>query len=248
MTRETQPSFAVIVPAYNEEQGIQACVRAIDATLALLPNRTQLIVVDDGSADATAKRVESCLSAFPRLMLIRHSANQGYGAALRSGVKGAAEGGFDYVVFMDSDLTNDPKYLGDFADAMSQRADVVKATRRSAGGGYQGVPLRRILPATIGNAVARPLFGLPLRDSTNGYRAVRTDLLVGLDLKENGFAAIMEELYKLRRVACRYIEVPVILTGRSADLRPSMFDYRPRSLWRYMRYPLLAAVDRLLGR
>lgn len=248
MTSETFPSFTVVVPAFNEESGIQACVRAIDAALNGLPNRTQLIVVDDGSGDATVERVEALVSAHPRLTLLRHEENRGYGAALRTGVRGAADGGFDYVVFMDSDLTNDPKYLGDFARGMSQGADVIKATRRSGGGGYRGVPMRRILPAAIGNAVARPLFGLPLRDSTNGYRAVRTDLLLAVDLKENGFAAIMEELYRLRPLASRYVEVPVILTSRSGDLRPSMFDYRPRALWRYLRYPLLAAAERLRGR
>jgi hypothetical protein len=77
---------------------------------------------------------------------------------------------------------------------------------------------------------------------------VRTDLLVAIDLEENGFAAIMEELYRLRPLARRYLEVPVVLTSRSGDLRPSMFDYRPHALWRYLRYPLLAAVERLRGR
>src|SRR5262249_52381894 len=109
------PSFAVVVPAYNEEPGIEACVRAIDARLETLPNQTVLIVVDDGSSDATASRVEALQRDHPRLVLVRHGQNRGYGAALRTGVRAAAERGLDYVLFMDSDLTNDPKYLCDFA-------------------------------------------------------------------------------------------------------------------------------------
>jgi dolichol-phosphate mannosyltransferase len=246
MTDPTLPSFAVVVPAYNEEPGIDACVEAVDAELEGLPNRTALIVVDDGSGDATAARVEVLERVHPRLVLVRHPQNRGYGAALRTGVRTAAERGFDYVVFMDSDLTNDPRHLPEFARRIAEGFDIVKATRRS-GGGYEGVPMRRILPAAVGNAVAKVLFGLPLHDSTNGYRAVRTELLTAVELRENGFAVIMEELHRLRPLAHSYAEVPIILTSRAGHLRRSAFSYRPRALWRYLKYPLLTARERLRG-
>jgi dolichol-phosphate mannosyltransferase len=240
----TLPSFAVVVPAYNEENGIVDCVTAIAAVLSTLENRTALIVVDDGSSDATVARIEQDVSESSHFVVVRHEVNRGYGAALRSGTTQAREHGFDYVVFMDSDLTNDPSYLPLFAEAMNRRPDVIKATRRSGGGGYRGVPIRRIIPATVGNLVARILFGLPLHDSTNGYRAVRTSLLDAIDLVEDGFAIIMEEIYRLRPFAQSYAEVPVVLTARKDDLRPSAFEYSAETLWRYLRYPLLAAVDR----
>jgi hypothetical protein len=144
-------------------------------------------------------------------------------------------------------LTNDPRYLSDFAAQMGAGVDVIKATRYSAGGGAEGVPLNRVLPSVVGNRLARVLYGLPITDPTNGFRAVRTDLLGGVDLRENGFAVIMEELYRLRTVARTYAEVPIVLTSRAEHLRGTAFDYGPRALWSYLRYPLLAARDRLLA-
>jgi dolichol-phosphate mannosyltransferase len=244
MPAQPLPSFAVVVPAYNEERGIEECVAAIERALAELPNETALIVVDDGSADSTVEILERLES----LTLVRQEVNQGYGAALRTGAARAAELGFDYVLFMDSDLTNDPRYLRDFASQMQEGVDVIKATRYSGGGGTSGVPLSRVVPSRVGNAVARALCGLPLHDLTNGFRAVRTPLLAELDLKENGFAVIMEELYAVAPRTRGYAEVPIVLTNRAGHLRPTAFDYRPAALWRYLRYPLLAFRRRLAPR
>jgi dolichol-phosphate mannosyltransferase len=247
MTTPAPPSFAVVVPAFNEESGIVACVAAICNILGQLPNRAGLIVVDDGSSDETVARVRAVAAEHPDLTLVEHPVNRGYGAALQTGALEAARGGFEYVLFMDSDLTNDPASVPAFAAEMARGVDVIKATRRARGGGYRGVPLARIVPAAVGNRLAGVLFGLPLTDSTNGFRAIRTELLTSLEITERGFAVIMEELRLLRPVARTYAEVPVILTSRSGELRASAFSYSPSALWRYLRYPLLAAVDRLRG-
>src|SRR6266849_5628966 len=219
------PSFAVVVPAFNEEGGIEASVLAIDQALAELPNDTILIVVDDGSVDGTVRKLEELAERMPKLVVIFREANGGYGAALRTGTVAAASSARDYVLFMDSDLTNDPAYISVFAEHMSEGADVIKATRYAGGGGVHGVPMRRRLPSLAGNLLARKLFGLPLSDCTNGFRAVRTDLLSSVELGEPAFAVIMEELYRLRPIARTYAEVPNVLTTRAVHLRPTAFDY-----------------------
>lgn len=242
MTNASLPSFAVVIPAYNEEAGIAACVTAVDAALSRLPNRTALIVVDDGSSDLTGGRLDGLDPAHPRLVVERHPANRGYGAALKTGTNAAASAGFEYVVFMDSDLTNDPRYLSAFAERMADGADVIKASRYVLGAGVSGVPRWKVTVSVLGNWVARLLFRLPVRDCTNGFRAVRTNLLTAIELEENGFAVIMEELYLLRSLASSYAEVPITLTARSGVLRPSSFSFGPRALWRYLKYPLLAVM------
>src|SRR5205085_2003629 len=83
---------------------------------------------------------------------------------LRTGTRAAAERGLDYVVFMDSDLTNDPRYLQAFAARMAEGVDVIKASRYVAGGGAVGVPTWRRALSVLGNAVARLLFRLPVTD------------------------------------------------------------------------------------
>src|SRR5207302_8879896 len=116
--------------------------------------------------------------------MVTHPANRGYGAALRTGVEAAKEERFDYVLFMDSDLTNSPADVPRFVAAMERGADVVKATRYSGGGGVRGVPFARWIVSAVGNRAARVLFGVPIHDCTNGFRAVMVSLLRRIATRE----------------------------------------------------------------
>lgn len=236
------PSFAVVIPMFNEEAGAEACVRRVCAELLKLPHRTRLIVVNDGSRDHTGEILSRLAASEPRLLPIAHAGNRGYGAALHTGAARACQEGLDYVLFMDSDLTNDPADIPRFAAAMERGYEVIKATRYSQGGSVAGVPAYRVWISRVGNAVARLLFRLPVRDCTNGFRAIRTALLMRMDLKENRFPVILEELYWSKYLARTYGEVPVTLTNRSAGQRPTSFAYRPTVFWSYLRYPLQACI------
>jgi dolichol-phosphate mannosyltransferase len=242
------PSFTVVIPALNEEAGIENCVRVVDLALGQLGNQARIVVIDDGSSDSTPEKLAALERELPRLAVVTHPVNLGYGAALRSGVVRATEQATEYVVFMDSDLTNDPGYLRAFADRMAEGYDVIKASRYAPGGGVDGVPSWWTALSRLGNLVARLLFHLPVRDCTNGFRAVRTQLIASVELREDGFAVIMEELYRLRPLAARYAEVPIVLTARSAELRVSSFSFGPRAMASYLKYPLLSARDRLRHR
>src|SRR5205814_1780830 len=84
------PSFGVVIPAYQEADGVGACVRAVDAVLRELPNDARLIVVDDGSTDGTGEVLAKAAVDAPTLVLAAHASNRGYGAALQTGVAQAA--------------------------------------------------------------------------------------------------------------------------------------------------------------
>jgi glycosyltransferase involved in cell wall biosynthesis len=225
---------------FNEERGASRCIREIARTLASMPHRTSLIVVDDGSSDATAAILREEARAVSGLDVVTHEANRGYGAALVTGSARAAAEAFDYVLFMDSDLTNDTADIPRLAAVMSNAIDVIKATRYSRGGAIRGVPLYRVAISAAGNRLARVLFRLPIHDCTNGFRAVRSRLLREMTLTERGFAVIMEELYWCRFLTRSFDEVPVVLTNRTGDQRPTSFAYRPSVFWRYLKYPLRA--------
>jgi len=231
------PTFAVVVPMYNERPGAERCVREICEVLSTLPNRASLIVVDDGSSDGTGTVLQAVRAQCPALDLVRHPRNRGYGAALVTGAARAAALNLDYTLFMDSDLTNNPQDIPRFVEKMREGADVIKATRYSGAGRMIGVPLQRAVVSRVGNVLARWLYGLPLRDCTNGFRAVRTSLLTRMDLRERGFPVIMEELYWCRFLATSFAEVPVTLTNAG---RASSFRYRPSVFVAYLRYPLRA--------
>jgi dolichol-phosphate mannosyltransferase len=232
--------FCVVIPMYNEEKGAEQCVRRVCSVLATIPCRNKLVVVNDGSKDRTADTLERLALEFPALIVVQHMKNSGYGSALRTGASSADAGGFDYVLFMDSDLTNDPQDLPKFVSKMRQGYDVIKGTRYSCGGNVIGVPFLKVLISAVGNRIARILFGLPIHDCTNGFRAIRTRLIMRMHLKENRFPIIMEELYWSKFLATTFAEVPVTLTTRDQELRHTSFVYRPRIFYDYLRYPVRA--------
>jgi glycosyltransferase involved in cell wall biosynthesis len=231
-------SFSVIVPMYNEETGAETCVRRICEVLSRVSFRSKLIAVNDGSRDETAK-ILNCLSTdLPNLTVIHHDTNRGYGAALRTGIGYAVQGGFDYTLFMDSDLTNDPADIPRFVEKMKDGYDVIKATRYSDGGEVKGVPAYRVIISRLGNWIASRLYGLPITDCTNGFRAIRTSLLSRMELAEKKFPIIMEELYYSSFFATTFVQIPVRLTNRQAEQRRTSFVYRPRVFYDYIKYPL----------
>lgn len=224
---------AIIVPMYNEEAGAKNCLETILSYLPQLPGETSVVVVNDGSRDATQKIV----SSFP-VTLLNHGVNKGYGAALRTGIHHAIENNFDYALFVDSDLTNHPKYFKLFYEKMYAEYDYIKATRYADGGGMEGVSRKRQLVSRWGNRVARVLFRLPLTDPTNGFRAVARNVLEKLALTEDRFPVILEELCQAKRVAHSFAEVPYILTARTETQRITSFAYDLTTVGRYLYYAI----------
>jgi len=233
--------FAVVVPMFNEEPGAENCVTQICGVLSALPGaESTLITVNDGSRDRTGEILDRLAPRFPNLRVVHHPANQGYGAALRTGIDKAAEEHFDYALFMDSDLTNDPADIPKFVAQMEQGIDVIKASRFIPGGSMDGVPWQRSIFSRTGNFVASSLFRLGIRDCTNGFRAVKVPILKQMNLQERGFPIIVEELYQSKSLARTYREVPVVLTSRTDDQRPTSFSYKPETFRKYLGFALKA--------
>lgn len=231
-------SFAVVIPMFNEESQAEACVRAVCAELDRIEQDSALIVVNDGSGDNTAAILEGLRGDLARLVVVEHEINQGYGAGLRTGMRTAIERGFDYALFMDSDLTNDPADISKFVAKMEEGIDVIKASRYSDGGGTKGVPFKRWIISRVGNFIAKVLCRLPLSDLTNGFRAVKTDVLAQCELAENNFAIIMEELWWCKYKAKTFCHVGVVLTSRAPGQRQTSFAYTPGIFRDYLKYPL----------
>ena len=228
---------------YNEEANAERCVRTLTQELSRMPYRTGLIVVDDGSTDGTPTILKRLEAEVPSLTVVTHDFNLGYGGATRTGIAYAKLGAYDYILFMDSDLTNDPKYIAAFAMRMLEGVEVIKASRYVTGGGMVGVPRYRVVISVAGNAVARRLMGVPVADCTNGFRAMKVEVASRMPLRENGFAVIMEELYYCKYLARTFAEIPHILTCRGEG-SGSKFSYRPRMFWAYFKYALRAFLLR----
>jgi dolichol-phosphate mannosyltransferase len=233
-------SLAVIIPAFNEEAGLERCILEVMTALNSLTIRASFIMVNDGSTDKTNAIIQANERKYPKFLGISHLKNQGYGAALRSGIKTAEEKGLTWCLFMDSDLTNDPKHIQDFVQNMSPKIDCVRASRYIQNGQVVGVPISRRWISRIGNLVASTLFGLKIKDCTNGFRMVRTELLKSIPYQETGFTIIVEELYYLKKLQAKIKEIPYTLTSR-VDTKTHFYYTAPVFL-KYLKYAVKAAI------
>jgi dolichol-phosphate mannosyltransferase len=227
---------------YNEEAGAEKCVRAVSNALASLTCSCGLIVVDDGSSDSTGMILNRLKEASVELVVLHHERNGGYGAGLKTGAQEARKRGFEYVLFMDSDLTNPPKDISKFVPAMEKGVDVIKGSRFLEGGRMVGVPLTRRIMTRSARMVSAALFRIGVNDCTNGFRAIKSVIFTDMPLKERGFPIIMEELYWAKRLGCTFANVPTTLYGRSADQRPTLFAYNYSTLAAYLKNALKAAL------
>jgi dolichol-phosphate mannosyltransferase len=238
------PSLGVVVPVYNEQATIERGLRAIVDVARRYEGEALAIAVDDGSSDGSLAILERLGTELDLLGVSRHEANQGYGAALRTGARRARQLELDYVAFIDSDLTNPPEDLLVIGRLAAEGHRYIKASRFAAGGSMAGVPLRRRSVSRAGNLVGAALFGAGIRDVTNGFRVVRLADYALWPLREPGFAAIVEELYWARRDGLEVVEFPTVLTARGEDQRGSAFPYSAGLIRSYLRYPLRARLKR----
>ena len=236
----------IIIPVYNEQTIIGRNIETVMMYAMKLPSELTVLIVNDGSKDATAQILEGLLKLYEGkgLRVVTHPENRGYGAALRTGIGFAVENHYDYALFMDCDLTNHPRYLSDFYGKMISGWDYIKATRYLKGGAVEGVPWSRRIVSIMGNSVARLLYGLPLTDLTNGFRAVKVDILKQMTLTETGFPIIMEELHQAKYLTKSFCEVPYVLTSRNGEEGKTHFTYDMKTCLQYLKYAAWSFVKK----
>lgn len=226
---------------YNEEKGAEKCVDTFMKVFSKMKSTVGFIVVDAASTDKTNDVLRHKKKIYKnRLVVVNLKKNTGYGGALRAGTKESERLGYKYVLFMDSDLTNNPKDISRFVAKASDKVDCVKATRYSNGGSMLGVPLYRQAISILANNFARLCFRVSVTDCTNGFRMVRISSLNDIQLKEEGFSVIVEELYELKKKGATFDNVPVILTSRK-DTK-THFSYSLSTLLKYTKYTIKAAL------
>jgi dolichol-phosphate mannosyltransferase len=239
-------NLAVIIPMYNEERNAEKCVISVCKVLIEKLPDSVLFIVNDGSKDKTEEILLTLAEKEMPFRLVSYAVNKGFGGAIHAGMIAAHNAGYEYGLVMDSDLTNDPNLIPNFAEIVSTgNYDLVKASRYVTGGGMKGVPAYRMAFTIVGNFIASKLFGMGVKDCTNGFHAVRLSLLVNEVFHERGFPFLLEEMYVLMRKKAKTAEMPYILTARKAEEGQSKFTYRPKLIWTYLSYALKAALFRL---
>lgn len=196
-----------MLPAFNEDANIRDAVqRATDAAERFCVER-QVIVVDDGSTDRTAEVVRSMMSTDPRITLVSHEHNLGYGEALRSGFRAAQ---MDLVFLTDADNQFDLEEIKTFLDAI-QDADVVAGYRINR----QDGTVRRLFGAGW-NFLVRAIFSVPVRDIDCAFKLFRREVFDEIDLESVGAMLSTELMVKLGRSGARVVERGVTHFPRTA--------------------------------
>jgi glycosyltransferase involved in cell wall biosynthesis len=202
--------IAFLVPAYNEAATIRGVLEAIDA----LGLDRQIVVVDDGSTDATAQIVRDYATTSPAIVLLQQP-NQGKGAALRAGIP-HLDG--DIAVIQDADMEYDPAEVPHLVDPILQGvADVVYGSRLSGGRAQRAYMFWHLMGNKFLSMLTGVLFNTTLSDMETGYKAFRLEILKALPLTESQFGIEPEITGWICRRKLRIYEVPISYYGRTYD-------------------------------
>lgn len=232
--RDQRPTITFILPAYNEQENIAEAIRGFVKVAERVAGDYELLVVDDGSRDRTAEIGLIEARSNPRIRVLSHGRNRGYGEALRTGFLSAR---MDLVFFSDADNQFDPEEL-DLLLPWIEHVDVVAGYRINR----QDPPMRRFMAAGW-NALVRVLFYVPVRDIDCAFKLFRRSVLENVDLESVGAMVSTELMVKLGRSGASVIEVGVTHLPRTAG---EARGANPRVIGRALR-ELVRMYGRLHG-
>jgi dolichol-phosphate mannosyltransferase len=204
----------VIIPTYNERENIR---RIIDSVLKQ-DGRLEVLIVDDGSPDGTGQIVAELETTDPRVHLLERPRKMGLGTAYIAGFRWALERDYAYVLEMDADFSHDPGHLPQFLRAI-QNADLVIGSRYQQGRvTVVNWPIGRLILSYSANLYARAVTGLPVWDTTAGFKCFRRSVLEAIDfsrVRSNGYAFQIEMHYRVWKRGFRIVEIPIVFVDRT---------------------------------
>ena len=208
-------SKIVIIPTYNEKENIEKIIRAVFS----LDGEYHIIVIEDGSPDGTADIVKRLQDEFPeRLFMIERSGKFGLGTAYITGFKWAIEHHYDYIFEMDADFSHNPADLPRlYAACHDEGFDIAIGSRYISGVNVVNWPMGRVLMSYFASKYVRIITGLPIHDTTAGFKCYRRQALETIPLDKirfKGYAFQIEMKFTAYKCGCKIKEVPVIFVNR----------------------------------
>ena len=206
----------VIIPTYNEKENIENIIRAVFA----LPKSFHILIIDDGSPDGTASIVRGLMQDefADRLFMVERQGKLGLGTAYICGFKWALEHGYDFVFEMDADFSHHPEDLPRLYHACADEGfDVAVGSRYVSGVNVVNWPMGRVLMSYYASRYVQFVTGIPVRDTTAGFKCYRRRVLETVDLdaiRFKGYAFQIEMKFTAYKLGFKIKEVPVIFVNR----------------------------------
>ena len=205
----------VIIPTYNEKENIEKIIRAIFA----LPKQFHILIIDDGSPDGTAAIVKNLQNEFTEeLHIVERSGKLGLGTAYICGFKWVLEHDYEYCFEMDADFSHPVPKLLELYQACADGADVAIGSRYV--GNVVNVvnwPMGRVLMSYYASKYVRCVTGLPVADTTAGFKCYRRRVLQTIEFDKihfKGYAFQIEMKFTAYKCGFRIVEVPIVFVNR----------------------------------
>ena len=205
----------VIIPTYNEKENIESIIRVVFG----LEKEFHILIIDDGSPDGTADIVKRLQKEFPeRLFMVERKGKLGLGTAYICGFKWAIEHKYDFIFEMDADFSHNPNDLPRLYNTCAVEGyDVAIGSRYVSGVNVVNWPMGRVLMSYFASKYVRIITGLPIHDTTAGFKCYRREVLetIGLDgIRFKGYAFQIEMKFTAYKCGFKIAEVPVIFVNR----------------------------------
>ena len=205
----------VIIPTYNEKENIEKMIRKVFS----LTKDFHLLIVEDNSPDGTGTIVKQMMPEFEgKLFILERKGKLGLGTAYIDGFRGALSKGYEYIFEMDCDFSHNPDDLVRLYAACLNGADVAIGSRYIKGVNVVNWPMGRVLMSYGASMYVRFVLGVPIQDTTAGFKCYRANVLRTInlsDIKFMGYAFQIEMKYTAWKLGFRIVEVPIIFTDRT---------------------------------
>ena len=230
----------VIIPTYNEKENIERIIREVFK----LPMNFHILVIDDGSPDGTAAIVKQLIEREfgDRLFIIERSGKLGLGTAYIAGFKWGIERKYNYIFEMDADFSHAPTDLPRPYDACEYDGyDLAIGSRYVSGVNVVNWPMGRVLMSYFASKYVRFITGLPVHDTTAGFKCYKRRVLETIDLdaiRFKGYAFQIEMKFTAYKCGFKIKEVPVIFVNRVFGTSKMSGGIFSEALWGVIRLRL----------
>ncbi len=236
----------VTIPTYNEANNISRLL----TILMNLDMDVDVLILDDGSPDGTADLVKKKQKEHPgRIHMIERKEKMGLGSAYIKGFQYALENGYEYICEMDADFSHNPEDIPKLVNPVKAgETDIAIGSRYSNGISIVNWPLSRLILSYGANLYARCITGLPVKDTTAGFKCIHRNVLSKVNIekiKSNGYAFQIEIHFRAWKAGFRLKEVSIIFREREEGVSKMSKAIVREAIWRVWALKLRSIFGKL---